>query len=471
MLGRLHPTSLAEHGTPFFDSRVSKAGGEPRRRLLLVTYHFPPGTAVGGVRWQQFARYFAELGWDIDVITREPGELDQRDDRRLEQLPTGIRVFGARTPAPFTALPQRLWRSFRRLVPRRAPRAVEAVGRRELGGVGVRRGIARAYFAWLDFAEGRAWARSAARVGRALGRETRYDAVASSGPPHMAHEAARLIARSAKLPLIADFRDPWSLVERVPEHIASPLWFALASRHERRIVQDAAVIAMNTDRSRDAMRRSYPALAERIVTVRNGSDDDPLPEGTTESRFTIRFAGSIYLDRDPGLVFRAVARVVHELSLSPHELGLLFMGDVESFGGKTLHAMAAEEGIAGFVETRPPRPRHEAMRFLRAAAMLLSLPQDSDMAIPAKIFEYVRFPAWLLVLAVAESATADVLRGTDADVVDPTDVDGLARIIRRRYEQFARGERPEPTGRNGQFDRRKQAEFLLDRIRAATPAS
>jgi hypothetical protein len=283
----------------------------------------------------------------------------------------------------------------------------------------------------------------------------------------MAHEAGRLIARSAKLPLIADFRDPWSLVERVPEHIASPLWFALASRLERRIVREAAVIAMNTDYSRDAMRRSYPELAARIITVRNGSDDDPLPGGATESRFTIRFAGSIYLDRDPRGLFRAVARVVREFGLSPRDLGLLFLGDVASFGGTTLEAMAAEEGITGFVETHPPRPRHEAMRFLRAAAMLLSLPQDSDMAIPAKIFEYVRFPAWLLVLAVPESATADLLSGTEADVAMPTDVDAIARIIRRRYEQFTRGERPEPIGRDGRFDRRTQAALLLDRIRGA----
>jgi hypothetical protein len=455
------------HAAPFFGSSVPETGSEPRRRLLLITYHFPPGTAVGGVRWQQFARYFAELGWDIDVITREPGELEQRDDRRLEQLPPGTRIFAARAQTPLAAIPQRFWRSFRRFIPRRAPRAVEAVGRRELAGGGGRRGFARAYSAWLDFAEGGAWARSAARIGHALARETSYDAVASSGPPHMAHEAARLIARSAKLPLITDFRDPWSLVERVPEHIASPLWFALASRHERRIVHEAAVVAMNTDRSRDAMRRHYPALAERIVTVRNGSDDDPLPEGTSESRFTIRFAGSIYLDRDPRLVFRAAARVVHDLNLSPHDLGLLFMGEVESFGGTSLREMAAEEGIGGFVETRPPRPRHEAMRFLRAAAMLLSLPQDSDMAIPAKIFEYVRFPAWLLVLAVAESATAEVLTGTEADVAEPTDVEAIARIIRRRYEQFARGERPEPVGRGGLFDRRIQAALLLDRIRRA----
>jgi hypothetical protein len=96
--------------------------------------------------------------------------------------------------------------------------------------------------------------------------------------------------------------------------------------------------------------------------------------------------------------------------------------------------------------------------------MLLSLPQDAHMAIPAKIFEYVRFPAWMLVLAEEISATAQVLRGTDADVVHPSDVDGIARVIRRRFSQFAAGERPLPVGRDGRFSRRGQADILFDCI-------
>ena len=83
---------------------------------------------------------------------------------------------------------------------------------------------------------------------------------------------------------------------------------------------------------------------------------------------------------------------------------------------------------------------------------------------PAKIYEYVRFPAWMLVTAMAESATASLLRGTDADMVDPHDVDEIARIIQRRYEEFCRGVIPAPIGSDGRFDRRIQARKLMDLI-------
>jgi hypothetical protein len=245
--------------------------------------------------------------------------------------------------------------------------------------------------------------------------------------------------------------------------MASPVWFALAERYEGHAVREAAVVALNTDASRDAMLARYPDARDKIITIRNGCDDDPLPSPKTDPRFTIRFAGEIYIDRDPRILFRASARVVRELQLTSHEFGLSFIGD-EKFQGLPLQTIAQQEGLTGFVETGPFRPRNEALEFLAGGAMLLSLPQDSHLAVPAKIYEYLRFNAWLLILAQAHSATAALLRGTDADVVAPEDVDRIAAVIRQRYEQFARGERPRAVGADGRFDRKAQATLLLDRI-------
>ncbi len=55
-------------------SHVTAPSGS-RARLLLVTYHFPPDTAVGALRWQKLARYAAERGWGLDVITLHPAQL------------------------------------------------------------------------------------------------------------------------------------------------------------------------------------------------------------------------------------------------------------------------------------------------------------------------------------------------------------------------------------------------------------
>ena len=101
------------------------------------------------------------------------------------------------------------------------------------------RDVARAYFAWLDYAVTGLWARHAARCAIKLFDPDVHRAVISCGPPHMAHDAGRIVSRATRLPFVMDLRDPWSLMQRLPEAMASPVWFRLAARHERRDLEDA----------------------------------------------------------------------------------------------------------------------------------------------------------------------------------------------------------------------------------------
>jgi hypothetical protein len=51
------------------------------------------------------------------------------------------------------------------------------------------------------------------------------------------------------------------------------------------------------------------------------------------------------------------------------------------------------------------------------------------MVIPPKIYEYMCHDAWLLVLAEPGSATEQLRRETDADVLTPQGVDGIANTL------------------------------------------
>jgi hypothetical protein len=284
----------------------------------------------------------------------------------------------------------------------------------------------------------------------------------SSGPPHFAHEAARLISIKTGTPHVVDMRDPWSLLERLREEVASPMWIQRARAYERRIIENSRLVTMNTPPARDAMREAYPEYASRIDMVLNGSDSDPLPPPTRDGCFRIRFAGHIYLDRDPRPLFRAAKRAIDMLHLTPDQFLMEFMGNASMYGSTPTMSIAEQEGVADFVRIIGQQPRRHVFEFLAAATMLLSLPQDSGYAVPAKIFEYVRFHAWMLVFASAESATAQVLRSSHANVVEPDDIDAITGVLAMRYEQFANGTRPEPVGGDGRFDRSLQAEHFLD---------
>ena len=87
------------------------------------------------------------------------------------------------------------------------------------------------------------------------------------------------------------------------------------------------------------------------------------------------------------------------------------------------------------------------------------------MAIPSKLFDYMRYNAWLLVLAERGSAPALLVGGTPADLAEPGDLEGIVALLRHRYRQHMRGQRPPRIADLlPQYSRRAQAEHLFDTI-------
>jgi hypothetical protein len=223
---------------------------------------------------------------------------------------------------------------------------------------------------------------------------------------------------------------------------------------------------MNTERARDAMRALYPQRAQDIITVMNGYDESPLPAVSRGQRFVVAFAGSVYLDRDPTLVFRAAANLVRKLDLGPDAFGIELMGNMGRIRGESIEEIAQEEGIEAYVRVHPPGTPRQAAEFLARAHLLLNLAQDSDMAIPSKIFEYMRYDAWILALEPQGTATESVLRGTHADVVAPQDVDAITAVLEARFSAHAAGESPEPHPNKQRFSRRAQAALFFHALDA-----
>ena len=472
---------LATQAGEFFATRRCET---PRGRLLLLSRHFPPGQAAGARRWEKLAHFAARRGWGLDVVTLAPADLESRDDRRLESLPEGVRVFGV--PARDHLLSrsaERLWQGLRRLRPVRAGRDEgQATAESESADPSrlrrenvVRMGYGPSVWlsslrAIVEISNESAWADAAAGAARRIVDPSTHRAIISCGPPHMIHDSARVLSRRTGIPLVLDLRDAWSRIERVLNSFATPLWYQLAERIESRAFAHASLVVMNTPAAREVMCRVYPAIAEKIISVTNGFDEMEVPSGPLELAFVIAFAGSIYIDRSPRNLFRAVRRVSNELGLDAAKLRVELMG---SFDVPVIREMSRVEGVENQVVLRPPGSVRDVATLLGRSAMLVNLAQDSDLAIPSKIFEYMVFPAWLLVLATRESATAQVLEGTDAFVVDPEDVTRMSDVIRESFLTFQRGGRPRPVARDPRYGRTYQAELLFDALDRclADPAS
>jgi glycosyltransferase involved in cell wall biosynthesis len=457
---------------------LNPRNSRPRRRharLLLFSYHFPPGDSTGALRWQKLASYAVQRGWHVDVITRHPDEASLTDSERLAGLPDGIRVFAVRSPTPSLLQWERRaaqWlRRIKSLSPARNGKqsagvssvsgpAADLVWREHLGPFRLPQ-LRAAYRAWRFFEEEAAWAKAAAAAAREIFNG--HAAVVSCGPPHMPHVAACEAAKQFGVPFVMDMRDPWSLTPALPTELATGIWYKLAERFERAVVNSAALVVANTGALAAAMKTKYPQAGARIITVMNGCDDQ-LIERQANGRFIVCFAGNIYIDRDPRLVFRAFAEFVRRTNTAPAEVGIELVGHVEQYSGTSVQSLAEQVGIADYLAVYPRVPRTKALEIMSRAAVLLSLPQEVHLAIPSKIFDYMQFPALLVALAQRRSATAELLEGSSAVVVAPDDMEKLTATLCGAWRDFQAGCLPKPVNADGRFGRKHQANILFDAI-------
>jgi glycosyltransferase involved in cell wall biosynthesis len=443
--------------------RDREAPAPSARRVLLLTATYPPRTEVGAARWEGFTPYLTTAGWGIDAVSEESPAHETPDWERLARLPYDVRVAAIRSDSPW-------WhRSMLRLRGARggadAPAYVHAVSPYGGPATSSRIGLRELVDAAVLASRARRGVRDLARAARAVA-DARHRVVVSSGPPHYVHVAASRVARTLGVPHVVDLRDPWGSAE--PRSLAQRL---LPDRHLRRheaaTLARAALVITNTAAAEGVLVERFPALRERVRCIPNGSDVEPMDPATrpAPSRFQIAHCGSLYLDRDPRPFLRAAGRVRERLALGADEMRVVFMGHPARVAGRSLTELAVEAGLGGAFEERPPGSRDAARQLLSESSMAVAFQGETRTQVPAKIFEYVAFPLSVLALVGAGSATADLLAGTDAVVLDIDDEAGAERAIEACYRRFRAGEVARPAGWDGRFSRARQAERLVAELR------
>lgn len=467
---------------PHFSTREP---GSERPRLLLVSYHFPPRESAGALRWRKLAPYLHEAGWDLDVICTPPQGAGDRDGG-LSDLPPGVELYSVQGgPGRLRRFEDGLARWIRsrrkaRNQPVSIPGGESSQVERMIPSSRLSwtphsfRDLIRVYHVLLQHEETWAWAAKARRVGDMLASRTRYRGVIGSAPPWGVLLAASSLATRHSLPHILDFRDPWSLPRPyLTESDAHPLGFVLAERAEASAIRHASAVIMNTPTAERAMVDRYPST--RFCTILNGIDDVYLNEqvDSTET-FRIVYAGSIYIDRDPRPLFRAVGTLVERLDLAPGDLEVEFIGEASHFSGVPTERLAAEAGIQDYFRLVPPMSRASLMDRLRKAAVLVSLPQSTPWSIPSKVYEYLGFSAQLMVFTSPGSGTAEVLRDSDAIVLEPFDHDGTVSALQDCYLAHRAGTStrdPEYVARFARERRGRELQDLLCEIGLVADAS
>jgi len=338
-----------------------------QHRLLFLSYYYAPHHAVASIRSTNLARYLADLGWQVTVVTPDPCLIRQHDatlqsipekPENLRIVPTGHRyrfLFPSGLKCTNSGLPR-------------------------LAG-----GLARVIARRLGIERERGWLQPARCEAERLLSQGSFNAILSSGGPWASHRLASDLNRKTRIPCILDYRDLWC---------GNPHTHAHQSEKEMRLERNtrAAVTAVT------AVSRSLLSVQSQLfrddkpcAVITNGyAPQETVQEPTLRTRpFVLLYAGRLY---PPDSSFTPFALAFAELKRRApgKDIQLHYIGPSTDHVRQVLDALAPKEGT--ICEGRVPRA--EALRRLQQCSISLVSTSDKAVAnspeagiITGKIFE------------------------------------------------------------------------------------
>ena len=395
-----------------------------QRRLLVISYHFPPDGSIGGQRWSGLSKYLARLGWEVHVVTAAAAN--------GYSLPAGIhRHYRARRGTLNDFYKARVAAGLSHSTG--GLEAQPETGRPAPSGWGfLLAGARRLLGSSLVLPDhGRGWVMRATRAALSLLREHEFDCIVTSGPPHSAHFAGWLASVGSGVPFWIDMRDPWALTYEMntPENSYIRVERRFLAWLERVVFPRAAKVLVNTREFADVLRTSQPDL--EVVHFPNGIDQEQLPprDPSSVETGTIAYVGTLYAGRNLSSVLSAMSLLREKGVPGATDLRLNVAGPLESPHRERMHEEIRALGLAAQVNVLGVLPREGALRLLSRAHLALVLAQEQPMCVPAKLYESVGLGVPTLVIAEPDSAAAREARRIGAMTADAKDVHAIGAML------------------------------------------
>jgi len=415
----------------------------------MLAYHFPPLASAGVFRPLRFVRYLPEFGWPPIVLTALPENENERQDFSLmDKVPPGVTVVRTGLWQPEARI--RSWLRFGRRPERVASHTLAAVPSispaRDTPPDGLRgmmRGLARNVhdLAFMTPDDRVWWMGPAVAAAMRLVREYRPRVLFTTGPPHSIHLIGLVLKRLTGLPLVIDFRDPWS---RRPwgKKPRNPWGQRLLGHLERLCVRYADRVILNSHNLGRDFRKHYGARhAQKFTVIPNGYDPEmlhvveQLAAGMGQNRkggpLRLCHPGSLYRRRDPRPILAAVKQLVDRGRPVIFEQ----IGHCES--AAEVQSFVERNRLDEHVRMEGPVPHENIIRRMAAADVLMVVQPENALQVPGKLFEMMMFRKPIVALA-DEGETAEIVEKYHLGAVARSnDAGAIAACIERAGELSA----------------------------------
>ena len=399
------------------------------KKILILTYYWPPSGGTGVQRWLHFTRYLKELGWDPIIFTPSNPEAPVQDPKLLAQIPEGVEVLKIPIWEP-TQL-------YMRLSGNKGKKLQTGFMQESKKKPGLLQRFSLYIRANLFIPDAKmAWIKPASRYLTNYLQTNEVAAIISTGPPHTMHLIARNIKRANNLPWLADFRDPWTTIGY---HKSLRLSYYAAKKHKKLESQvlnsaDTIIVTSKTTKS------EFQALTNKpIAVITNGFDVEKVEKQIVDTKFSLAHIGSFLSERNPRILWESLVELCSEIPDFKNHLEIKLIGAVSQEVLETISAFGLNQYLnnLGYVS------HAEAVAHQRKSQVLLLIEIDSEETksiLPGKLFEYLVSERPIVAIGPKDSDFAEIITNTNTGVFfDYSEKARLKQAIQEYYTRFLEG--------------------------------
>ena len=403
------------------------------KKVLIITYYWPPSGGSGVQRWLKFVKYLPTLGWQPYVFTPENPSFETRDDSLFKDVPPEAEIIHFPIWEPYKAFGT----------------LSKLTGNKKVGQVDLVKSGKKTLFqrvtGWtrgnLFIPDARVfWVKPSVKFLKKFLVRNEITTIITTGPPHSLHLIGmKLKKKNPALKWIADFRDPWSEWDLL-ETLSLTDW---ARREHQRLEGKVLKRADRVITIAPFHVKRLEVLGKRKVDlITNGFDEDDFVgvQKVKTEKFTIRHIGMVDELRDPRPFMEAARALGQEQPDFLSHVKIEFIGYVNS---SFRSHVKNDELLSGITVFSKPLAHSELLKRYGETDLQLLVLAHTALApgnLPGKFFEYLASGNFIFGVGPEVGDAADILRETNTGImIDRSKVLQMKTWLKVRFEYWKTG--------------------------------
>ncbi len=435
------------------------------KKVLIMTYYWPPSGGSGVQRILKFVKYLPEYGWMPIVLTARDGDYLAIDETLVKDIPDGTRVETVTAREFYDVYRKATGKKKQETLPVGAyvTNESDSLMERLAKWVRVNVLVPDARFSWI-----RPFTKAALKI---IEQEN-IDVLLSTSPPQSVQVAAWRIRKASNIPWVADYRDPWTEIFFYQNMKRNALAKGLDEYLERRAIENADKIITVSNQIAKRFRERFPDIDCKMIP--NGYDVSDIPAERpeiTHGKFRIGYIGNLMALQNPEILWQVLAELASEDKQFRDDVQLHFTGKVDVDARRQIEQLGLLDLTV--YESYVPHPV-AVERMMTSSALLFILPNtpDNKGVLTGKLFEYIASGRPLLAIGPSDGDASQIIHDVDGGrMCDFDDRAALKARVRELYEAWKSGmltDMAPDMKRTSQFERKAQAGELAKLLDAVS---